>query len=52
MSEEVKNIKSRTVWSLMSLFFNSGYSAFLGLIANLIVTILFVAQKRYISEFI
>lgn len=40
MTEDLKNIKSRTIFSVLSLFFQSGYSAFLGLIANLILTIL------------
>lgn len=34
------NIKKRSLISVMSLFFQSGYSAVLGLIANLILTIL------------
>src|SRR5688572_17663349 len=34
------NIKRRTIISTFSLFFQSGYSAFLGLVANLILTIL------------
>lgn len=37
---DIKNIKTKTVKSTLSLFFNSGYSAFLGLIANLILTII------------
>lgn len=37
---KLENIKSKTVWSTMSLFFQSSYSAFLGLVANLILTIL------------
>ncbi|PIV09540.1 hypothetical protein COS31_05170 [Candidatus Roizmanbacteria bacterium CG02_land_8_20_14_3_00_36_15] len=37
---ELKNIKSKTVWSAFSLFFQSGYSAFLGLVANLVLTII------------
>lgn len=37
---DLKNLKSKTIWSAMSLFFQSGYSAFLGLIANLVLTIL------------
>ncbi|MBI2641113.1 oligosaccharide flippase family protein, partial [Candidatus Roizmanbacteria bacterium] len=40
MTTNEQNIKSRTVLSVLSLFFQSGYSAFLGLIANLILTIL------------
>lgn len=34
-----KNIKKNTIISLLSLFFQSGYSAVLGLIANLVLTI-------------
>lgn len=37
--DEVKTLKSKTILSLMSLFFQSGYSAFLGLAANLVLTI-------------
>ena len=37
---KLENIKSKTVWSALSLFFQSGYSAFLGLAANLVLTIL------------
>ena len=33
------NLKKKTVKSIFSLFFQSGYSAFLGLLANLILTI-------------
>ncbi len=40
MTDEEKNIKKKTVSSILSLFFQSGYSAFLGLIANLVLTIL------------
>lgn len=40
MTSEKETIKSRTIGSIVSLFFQSGYSAFLGLIANLILTIL------------
>jgi O-antigen/teichoic acid export membrane protein len=36
---EVDKIKKKTVFSTLSLFFQSGYSAFLGLIANLVLTI-------------
>ena len=38
--EENNSIKKRTVFSAFSLFFQSGYSAVLGLIANLVLTIL------------
>lgn len=38
--EEVAQIKRKTLVSTLSLFFQSGYSAFLGLVANLVVTIL------------
>lgn len=38
--EEVAQIKHKTLVSTLSLFFQSGYSAFLGLAANLVVTIL------------
>lgn len=34
------NIRKKTIVSTLSLFFQSGYSAFLGLIANLVLTIL------------
>lgn len=34
------NIRKKTIVSALSLFFQSGYSAFLGLIANLVLTIL------------
>lgn len=34
-----ENLKKKTVKSVVSLFFQSGYSAFLGLLANLILTI-------------
>lgn len=34
-----KNLKKKTITSAFSLFFQSGYSAFLGLLANLILTI-------------
>ena len=37
---KLENIKSKTVWSAFSLFFQSSYSAFLGLVANLVLTIL------------
>lgn len=40
MPQHSNQLKSRTVFSLLSLFFQSGYSAFLGLIANLVLTIL------------
>lgn len=36
---EIDKIKKKTVFSTLSLFFQSGYSAFLGLIANLVLTI-------------
>ncbi len=36
---QFKNIKRKTVISTISLFFQSGYSAILGLIANLVLTI-------------
>lgn len=36
---QFKNIKRKTVISTLSLFFQSGYSAVLGLIANLVLTI-------------
>lgn len=38
--EETDKLKKKTIISALSLFFQSGYSAFLGLIANLILTIL------------
>jgi len=38
--EETDKLKRKTIISTLSLFFQSGYSAFLGLIANLIITIL------------
>lgn len=38
--EEIAQIKRKTLVSTVSLFFQSGYSAFLGLVANLVVTIL------------
>ena len=38
--EETDKIKKKTVISALSLFFQSGYSAVLGLIANLVLTIL------------
>jgi len=37
---ELKDLKTKTIWSAMSLFFQSGYSAFLGLVANLVLTII------------
>ncbi len=40
MSETIKDLKSNSIISVLSLFFQSGYSAFLGLIANLFLTIL------------
>lgn len=39
-SQQKEDLKRRGVLSAMSLFFQSGYSAFLGLVANLILTIL------------
>ncbi len=39
-THEVKQLKRNTVISTLSLFFKSGYSAVLGLVANLILTIL------------
>lgn len=39
-TEQYKHIKRRGIVSAFSLFFQSGYSAFLGLVANLVVTIL------------
>lgn len=38
--EQNKHLKKRTVISAISLFFQSGFSAFLGLIANLVLTII------------
>lgn len=38
--EETSELKKKTVLSTLSLFFQSGYSASLGLIANLVLTIL------------
>ena len=38
--EDKKNLKKKTIISTLSLFFQSGYSAFLGLIANLVLTII------------
>lgn len=40
MEPEHKHLKKHTIISTLSLFFQSGFSAFLGLIANLVVTIL------------
>lgn len=40
MNNEINQLKTKTISSIVSLFFQSGYSAFLGLIANLILTIL------------
>lgn len=40
MSSEINQLKTKAISSIMSLFFQSSYSAFLGLIANLILTIL------------
>ncbi|MBI3619810.1 oligosaccharide flippase family protein [Candidatus Roizmanbacteria bacterium] len=37
---DLKHLKKQTVFSTLSLFFQSGYSAFLGLAANFILTIL------------
>ncbi|PIY70664.1 polysaccharide biosynthesis protein, partial [Candidatus Roizmanbacteria bacterium CG_4_10_14_0_8_um_filter_35_28] len=34
------DLKKKTIISTLSLFFQSGYSAFLGLVANLVLTIL------------
>lgn len=39
MEHHQKNIKKNTILSLLSLFFQSGYSAVLGLVANLILTV-------------
>ena len=44
MEEETKSIKSRSIVSLVSLLLQSGYSAFLGLGANLALTILLSPQ--------
>ncbi len=41
---DTKELKRRSFVSTLSLFFQSGYSAFLGLIANLILTILLSPQ--------
>src|SRR3989338_2396402 len=41
---EVKDIKSRTIFSALSLFFQSGYSAFIRLVANAVITILLSRQ--------
>lgn len=41
---EEASLKKRTVTSTLSLFFQSGYAAFLGLAANLVVTILLSPQ--------
>ncbi len=38
--DNIVHLKKKTVISALSLFFQSGYSAFLGLVANLVVTIL------------
>src|SRR3972149_9993873 len=43
-THQKEDLKRRGVLSTMSLFFQSGYSAFLGLIANLILTILLSPQ--------
>src|SRR3989338_10027530 len=40
MNDDISSLKKRTIWSVISLFFQSGYSAILGLIANLVLTIL------------
>lgn len=40
MDEDISLLKKRTVWSVMSLFLQSGYTAALGLAANLVLTIL------------
>lgn len=40
MTDKIEDIKSRSVRSVISLFFQSGYSAGLGLVANLFLTIL------------
>lgn len=37
---DIKSVKRKTIISVLSLFFQSGYAAFLGLIANLVLTIL------------
>jgi hypothetical protein len=42
---KLENIKSKTVWSALSLFFQSGYSAFLGLAANLVFNDSYFRQK-------
>jgi O-antigen/teichoic acid export membrane protein len=39
-SPKLSHLKKRTVISAISLFFQSGYSAFLGLVANLVLTII------------
>ena len=38
-ADHKKNLKKNTVVSIFSLFFQSGYAAILGLIANLVLTI-------------
>lgn len=38
--DDIKNIKSRSFISAVSLFFQSGYSSALGLVANLVLTVL------------
>ncbi len=40
MENDLSKVKSRTVLSLTTLFLQSGYSGFLGLVANLVLTIL------------
>lgn len=40
MKTDDKTIKANSIISILSLFFQSGYSAFLGLVANLFLTIL------------
>ncbi len=42
--QKTSEIKRKTLISTFSLFFQSGYSAFLGLIANLVVTVLLSPQ--------
>src|SRR3989338_1425907 len=40
MNDDISSLKKRTIWSVISLFLQSGYSAVLGLVANLVLTIL------------
>ncbi len=42
--DNIVHLKKKTVISALSLFFQSGYSAFLGLLANLLLTILLSPQ--------